>query len=77
MAQNNVLPLRQNAKPATRKVRRTSKTAVLRRHAPTVGLGGVFWSCSICPLTTSPAGSRSSPGPPCGKEPPWPSGWIF
>jgi hypothetical protein len=37
----NIIPLNKS-KPVTRKVRRPSKTAALRRHSPTVGLGGVI-----------------------------------
>jgi hypothetical protein len=42
MANQNVIQLKQNTKPVTRKVRRRSKALMLRRHAPTVGLGAVI-----------------------------------
>jgi hypothetical protein len=42
MTQTNVLPLRQNTKPQTRKTRRVSTAALFRRHAPAIGLGSVI-----------------------------------
>jgi hypothetical protein len=42
MANTNVLQLPSTQKPATRKGRRASKAALIRRHAPAIGLGTVI-----------------------------------